>query len=135
MDIILILLISIVLILSILAIWGLCQYKKLSSALLKILLLTLLIAGCQAEEISVLEDPPFMEIPPSILEDPPFSVLPPDIPDEMGPEQPLIFPEPMQKASIIITFYSDCLWEDREFNQTAFDLEWARLLNGTNLTF
>lgn len=54
-------------------------------------------------------------------EDPHIELIP-------GGDKPLVFPEPMQEASIYIYGYFG------DFNQTALDLEWAKLLNATNMT-
>jgi len=47
---------------------------------------------------------------------------------------PLVFPDPMQEASNEICIRIDPFFGP-EFNETAWNLEWARLLNATNMTF
>jgi hypothetical protein len=120
MDVILIVLFLIVLILTLLAVWGLIQYKKLS-VLLKFMMFSMFIVGGLAqEEVPILEDPGFAE------PDPGAGI---EIPIDPGP---LVFPGEMPKASheISISYYGLM----GEFNITNFDQEWLDFLNQTNLT-
>jgi hypothetical protein len=147
MDLIVILLLGISSLMLLVGIWAWVAYRKLYGHYFNIwiILFIFFVPGHAQDAVYDEEDVPYtlVEVPEediAILEDQPLVEAPDDEDPAIIslPEKPMVFPEEMPRAATTISIgvygYMGEFTE-MKFNQTAWDLEFYKLMNLTNLSF